>query len=87
MVKKKHEPSFRKFDDESDNEDFSDEEKHSKMDTEIGNSSARSNDELFFFTEDDPRLRSGAAGKETFKFYIKGLYGRYASCFHCNSTI
>ena len=66
LEKKRNDPSFKKFDDESDYEDFgSDDEKHTKMDTEI-EKSARSTDELFFFTEDDPRLRSGSDGKETF---------------------
>ena len=61
---KRHDTSRQKFDDESGDEELPDEENHAKMDESI-EKSGQNVDTLFFFSEDDPRLKSSSVGKET----------------------
>jgi len=59
ITKKTIDASFHPFDDESDDEELP-EENQAQMDTLDIDKISQSIDELFFFTEDDPRLRSNA---------------------------
>ena len=62
LGKKTTDASFHTFDDESDDEELL-EETQAKLDSSGVDNSSQSVDELFFFTDDDPRLRSNAVGK------------------------
>ena len=65
ITKKTIDASFHPFDDESDDEELP-EENQAQMDTLDIDKISQSIDELFFFTEDDPRLRSNAVGKRNY---------------------